>query len=137
MGFLDALLKKGGKSGSGDGEVDFEALPKDPKTLQDLAHQKKAKGQTALAVKLGLEAAKAHKAAGFNQKAVAVLKSTASWDATSADVFELLASTYLEMKLKEDARGAFLTLKKIYLAERKGDEVKRIDSKIAELGPGR
>lgn len=137
MGFLDALLKKSGSSRGGGGEVDFDALPKDPKALQDLAQQKKAQGEAVVAARLALEAAKAHKATGFNQKAVAVLKSAASWDGTNTGVFELLASTYLEMKLKEDARGAFLTLKKLYLAENKGDEVTRIDAKIAELGPGR
>ena len=138
MGFLDALLKKSGSSGGRGGEgVDPDSLPKDPKALQELAFQKKAKGDAIGAASLALEAAKAHKAAGFNQKAVAVLKSAAQWDATRAEVFELLAQTYLEMKLKEDARGAFLVLKKIYLAGRKGDDVTRIEAKIAELGPGR
>ena len=98
MGFLDGLLKKAGSSRRPRGEgcnPDWRCR-RIRRRCRSLAHQKKAKGDAAGAARLALEAAKAHKAAGFNQKAIAVLKSAAQWDPTRAEVFELLAQTYLE-----------------------------------------
>lgn len=135
MGFLDKLLKK--TDPLEELKKTVEKNPKDTKAMLDLANQLKAKGDQAGALEYTLKAADAHQAAGFAQKALAVMRQAVAMAPQSPDVLEKLAALYLSMKLKEDARGVFITLKKVYLADKRTNDYARVEKQIGELGPGR
>jgi hypothetical protein len=138
MGFLDSLLKR---KGGGD---ELQALrerveknPKDWKLANDLSMQLKAKGEVEQAVHYALVAARAHKDNGFLQKALAVVRGAEAWGKPSADLLRTIADLHLELKHKEDARGALIKLRRFHSENGNMGELRSIDAQLAELGPGR
>jgi len=138
MGFLDSLFKK---KGGGD---ELQALrekveknPKDWKLANDLSMQLKAKGEVEQAVHYALVAAQAHKDNGFLQKALAVLRGAEAWGKPSGELLRTIADLHLELKHKEDARGALIKLRRFYSENGDMAELPSIDKQLAELGPGR
>jgi len=136
MGFLNSLLKK--KDSKSPLELlkeKADAAPNDPKLQQEVAAQLKAAGDLIGAHDYSRRAAQAHHKAGFAQKAAAVLKMSVAWGNPPPELMQDLVDTYLQLKLKEDARGALLQLRKLQSNDR--DALARIDAKLTELGPGR
>lgn len=138
MGFLSGLLKRGAaKSAAEQLRERADGSPDDPRLQQDVAMQLKAAGDLAGAVEYSRRAAKAHKKAGFAQRALAALKTAVAWGEPTAELLQETADLFLELKLKEDARGALLQLRRLYAASSDKAALARVDAKIAELGPGR
>ncbi|MFT3713613.1 MAG: hypothetical protein QM817_38640 [Archangium sp.] len=111
--------------------------PKDAKLANDLATQLKAKGDLMGAVHYALVAATAHTEAGFLQKALAVLRAAEMWGQPTAPLLNALVDTHLQLKHKEDARGALIKLRALHSAAGNRGELAGIDKRLAELGPGR
>ncbi len=138
MGFLGGLFKKQSNVDPLDAlREKVDANPKDARLAQDLAAQLKAKGDLVGAIEYSRRAAQAHKANGFLQKALAVLKSAQAWDVPTPELLNELSEIYLELKHKEDARGTLVKLRQLQANTGNMEELKRIDAKISELGPGR
>ena len=140
MGFLGGLFQK--KKSSGDGL--FDAMreksaenPSDVKLATDLANQLKARGEFGEATEYALRAANAHREQGFTMKALAMLKQAEGWGKPSAELLNALVDTHLELKHKEDARGALQKLRAFHSAAGNRTELPKIDARLAELGPGR
>lgn len=112
-----------------------DANPKDARLAQDLAAQYAAKGFHARAVHYGRKAAQAYRAAGFAQKALAVLKSAQAWEAPTPELLQELADVLLELHHKEDARGTLLKLRQLHSGN--VAEQHKVDARLAELGPRR
>lgn len=111
--------------------------PRDARLAMDLATQLKAKGQHDEAIEYARRSAQAHREAGFVQKSVAVLKSALSWGVPTSELLEDLAATYLELKLKEDAREMLVKLRSLHREAGQHEAVAHVGARIAELGPGR
>lgn len=137
MGFLDSLLKKNKSDPLQVLRDKVEKNPKDPKLANELATTLKAKGDVDEAVHFAVQAANAHKEQGFTQKALAVLRGAEAWGKPSGALLKALADTHLEMKHKEDARGALIKLRKFHFDAGNKSELPEIDKQLAELGPGR
>jgi Flp pilus assembly protein TadD len=137
MGFLGGLFSK--KSGDPLAALreQVEAKPNDPRLAMDLAHQLKAQGDLNGAREYALRAAQAHIAAGFNAKAVAVLKGAVAWGEPSTELLQALVNVLIELKHKEDARGALSQLRRLHVSAGNTSELGRIDAQLTELGPGR
>jgi thioredoxin-like negative regulator of GroEL len=138
MGFLGGLFSK--KSSSDPLAAlreKADANPADPKPAQDLANQLKAQGDVSGAQIYARQAAKAHRGAGFSQKALAILKGAVLWGDPTTELLQDLADLHLELKHKEDARGALIQLRKLHASAGNKSELGRIDAKLQELGPGR
>ncbi len=138
MGFLGGLFQKK-KSADPSAELreKVEANPNDPRLAQDLANQLKARGDLNGAQEFARKAAEAHLAAGFAQKALAVLKSAVMWGQPSMELLRDLANVHLELKHKEDARGTLIQLRKLHASAGNKSELGRIYAQLLELGPGR
>lgn len=136
MSFLGGLFGKK-KSASSPAREKADANPADPRLQMDAAVQLKAAGDLSTAVEYAQRSAKAHRDAGFAQRALAALKTAAQWAPDSAAVLEDLGSVYLELKHKEDARQVFLQLRRLYSGSGQSSEVTRVDAMLRELGPGR
>lgn len=138
MGFLGGLFqKKSGTDGLAGLRQKVEENPKDARLAQDLALQLKAKGELDEAVEYMRRAAQAHKDSGFIQKSVAVLKSAVAWGSPTPELLEDLAQTFLELKLKEDARETLIKLRTLHREAGHMDASDKVGARIAELGPGR
>lgn len=137
MGFFDSLFKKKDGDPLAAMKLKVEENPKDARLAMDLATQLKAKGQLEEAVEYARRAAQAHKDSGFVQKAVAVLKSALAWGSPTPELLEDLAQTYLELKLKEDARETLMKLRTLHREAGHMAAVDQVGARIAELGPGR
>lgn len=138
MSFLGDLFKK--KSGGGPLEAlraKVDANPNDARLAQDLANQLKAQGDVDGAVEYARRAAQAHLTAGFAQKALAVLKGAVAWGQPSMELLQDLANVLIELKHKEDARGALIQLRRLHATAGNKSELGRIDAQLTELGPGR
>lgn len=136
MGFLNSLLKKkDSKSPLEQLKDKANAAPDDAKLQQEVATQLKTAGDFYGASEYARRAAQAHHKAGFAQKAAAVLKTAMAWGQPTPELVQDLVDTLLQLKLKEDARGALLQLRKLQASDR--DALARIDAKLTELGPGR
>jgi thioredoxin-like negative regulator of GroEL len=137
MAFLKKLLSRTSKDPTEALRAQVEANPNDAKLPMDLAHQLRARGAIEEAVLYARRSATVHRENGFSQKALATLKAASGWAPASAELLEDLAALYLELKLKEDARQVFLQLKRLYSESRRAEDKQRVESAIAELGPGR
>lgn len=134
MGFLSGLLKKkGAKSPLELARERADENPDDPRINNDVATQLKASGDVSGAIEYTMRAAKAHQKAGFAQRALAVMKTAHAWGQPTPELLEEMIAILLELKLKEDARGMLMQLRKL----KSGADLAKIDAKIAELGPGR
>ena len=136
MGFLGGLFsKKGDPLAALRAQV--EAKPNDPRLAMDLANQLKAQGDLTGAHEYALRAAQAHIAAGFNAKAVSVLKSAAAWGEPSTELLQALVDVLIDLKHKEDARGALSQLRRLHVSAGNTGELSRVDALLTELGPAR
>ena len=114
-----------------------EAKPNDPRLAMELANQLKAQGDLTGAHDSALRAAQAHIAAGFNAKAVSVLKSAVAWGQPSTELLQALVNVLIELKHNEDARGALSQLRKLHVSAGNTSELGRVDAQLTELGPAR
>ncbi len=137
MGFLGGMFRKQKADPLDALREKVDASPKDGRLAQDLATQLKAKGLVASAVEYSLRAAKAHREAGFSQKALAVLKGAQSWSQPTPELLQELADILVELKHKEDARGMLIKLRQLHVNAGNKGELGRIDAQLSELGPGR
>ncbi|MDP1827025.1 MAG: hypothetical protein Q8L48_27375 [Archangium sp.] len=137
MGFFGGLFKKKGSDPLDALRERVEDNPNDARLAQDLASQLKARGDVSGAVEYARRAAQAHLTAGFAQKALAVLKGAMTWGQPSMELLQDLANVLLELKHKEDARGALIQLRKLHASAGNKSELGRIDAQLTELGPGR
>jgi Flp pilus assembly protein TadD len=137
MGFLGGLFQKKQSDPLQALRDRVEENPKDAKLANDLAMQLKAKGEIVEAVHYALIAATAHAEQGFTQKALAVLRAAETWGQPTAQLLNALVDTHLQLKHKEDARGALIKLRALHSAAGNRGELPKIDARLAELGPGR
>lgn len=138
MGFLGGLFQKKQNADPAQAlRAKVEANPNDPRLASELANQLKAQGDLNGAHEYARKAAQAHRAAGFAQKALAVLKSAVLWGQPSTELLQDLADLHLELKHKEDARGTLIQLRKLHASAGNKSELGRIDAQLQELGPGR
>ena len=114
-----------------------EAKPNDPRLAMDLANQLKAQGDLTGAHDSALRAAQAHIAAGFNARAVSVLKSAVAWGQPPTELLQTLVDVLIELKHKEDARGTLTQLRRLHVSAGNTGELGRIDAQLTELGPAR
>jgi Flp pilus assembly protein TadD len=138
MGFLGGLFQK--KQTNDPLQLlrdKVDENPKDPKLANDLAMQLKAKGDVESAVHYALIAATAHAEQGFLQRALAVLRAAEAWGKPTPELLGALVDTHLQLKHKEDARGALIKLRALHSAAGNRGELPKIDARLAELGPGR
>lgn len=138
MGFLGGMFGKKQQASPLDAlREKSDANPKDARLAQDLATQLKVAGAHTAALEYSLRAARAHREAGFLQKALAVLRSAQGWGTPTPDLLQELSDVLLELKHKEDARGTLLKLRQLHLSAGNKDQLTRVDAQIAQLGPGR
>lgn len=139
MGLLGGLFSK--KKPGGDL---LEAMrersaenPNDFKLATDIAMQLKARGEVPEAIEYALRAAQGHQANGFTMKALAMLRQAEAWGKPTPELLNALVDTHLELKHKEDARGALMKLRALHSEKGNRGELPKIDARLAELGPGR
>ena len=117
--------------------AEIHAKPKDSKLLLDLAGLLKHKGATDESAEFFMRAAHALVDVGFAPKAIALAKQVTQMVPKSQEPYEFLVEQYEELKLKEELRAVFKTLKTLYRNDGKESAAVAIEAKLEALGPGR
>ncbi len=143
MGFLAGLFNKSSSSGHRSSapielmKERVEENPGDARLAFDLANALNTAGDLEGAQEYALRAAQAHLKAGFATKALAVLKGAQLWGKPSIELLREVANVHLQLKHKEDARGALIQLRKAHVSAGNSSELGSIDAQLLELGPSR
>ena len=142
MGFLAGLFKKSASNHKSSAPIELmkervEENPADARLAFELANALHATGDLDEAQAYALRAAQAHLKAGFATKALAVLKGAVLWGQPSIELLREIANVHMQLKHKEDARGALLQLRKAHVSAGNSSELGAIDAQLQELGPSR